>query len=247
MITVFLPCYNAAKYIDTCIISILGQTYQDFVVFAYDDNSTDLTFEKLKQWQLFDKRIIAKRLFSKTVGYVTLLNQMLKECKSEFVFRHDADDFSLPTRFEKQIQFFLSNPKAILLGTKGINTNGDGTCFFTHNWEGGFVNPIASYTEKINSIIKTHHRVIHGTMAIRKEILLLLNGYNEIYRPLEDWDLCLRAIEFGDIFILPEVLYVRRKHKTNISQVGKNKKELITKIISKYNLHNFIWRENEKY
>ena len=45
MIDIILCCYNSEKYIKTCINSILNQTFTDFKLYIFDDNSTDNTIE----------------------------------------------------------------------------------------------------------------------------------------------------------------------------------------------------------
>ena len=51
------------------------------------------------------------------IGLTKSLNIALKSADGEFVARMDADDISLPQRFEKQVEFLKLNPKYIACGT----------------------------------------------------------------------------------------------------------------------------------
>ena len=56
-ISIILPVYNAERYINRTITSILQQTYADFELIAIDDCSTDSSLQKLKEWETKDRRI----------------------------------------------------------------------------------------------------------------------------------------------------------------------------------------------
>ncbi|MGA9277724.1 glycosyltransferase family 2 protein, partial [Ilumatobacter sp.] len=57
VISVVVPCYNVAPYVDDCFESITGQTHRDLQIIAVDDGSTDETGDHLARWAARDERI----------------------------------------------------------------------------------------------------------------------------------------------------------------------------------------------
>ena len=51
-ISVVVPCFNAEKYIDECLKSLLNQTFKDFEIICVNDGSNDSTLEKLKKYNV---------------------------------------------------------------------------------------------------------------------------------------------------------------------------------------------------
>ena len=172
-VTIFLPCYNVEKFIDICLMSLVAQTYKDIVIFAYDDFSDDSTLEHLDFWQHCDPRIIVTRPFEERVGYSHLLNQMLLATDSDYICRQDADDWSLPQRIERQLKFMNRQENCVLCGTQGKNLWEDKSKLFVFSWEKNYVNNIASYEIPVNKLIRSQHRIIHGSMCIRTQYVLL--------------------------------------------------------------------------
>lgn len=101
------------------INSILQQTYTDFDLYiAYDGQVPDEVDDFISG--LKDTRIHVQRL-EKNTGLAYALNYLLgivlKNPNYELIARMDADDISLPARFEKQLNFFFSNPDVSCAGT----------------------------------------------------------------------------------------------------------------------------------
>ena len=61
-VSILMPCYNAGRYLDAAMASMLAQTYTDFEVLALDDGSTDGSWERLQVWAGRDSRVRATRL-----------------------------------------------------------------------------------------------------------------------------------------------------------------------------------------
>src|SRR3989338_10709157 len=113
-ISVIMSVYNGMPYLPEAVKSILNQTYKNFEFIIIDDASTDQSTKYLRF--LKDKRIkLIKN--SKNLGLAASLNKALKFAKGEYIARMDADDISLPKRFEKQVKFFKKHPSVDICGT----------------------------------------------------------------------------------------------------------------------------------
>ncbi|PSO83704.1 MAG: hypothetical protein BRC41_11810, partial [Cyanobacteria bacterium QH_9_48_43] len=100
-ISVVMPVYNGANYIREAVESILNQTFTDFEFIVIDDCSTDRSWEILTKYANQDQRV---KLFKneENLGVTKSLNKGLKLAQGDYIARQDADDVSLPERFEKQ-------------------------------------------------------------------------------------------------------------------------------------------------
>lgn len=107
LVSIVMPSYNTAKYIEEAIVSVLNQTYPYWELIVVDDCSTDSTEKVLKQY-LMDNRIHFLKN-EKNSGAAVSRNYALREAKGKWIAFLDSDDLWLPEKLEKQIGFMLSN------------------------------------------------------------------------------------------------------------------------------------------
>ena len=102
LISIIVPIYNAEKYIDDCIKSILNQTYSRFELILIDDGSSDRSLEICNNWKRKDERI---HVYSqKNGGASAARNFGLKVMQGDYVVFVDSDDWVSP----KYIEFLYS-------------------------------------------------------------------------------------------------------------------------------------------
>ena len=101
MISLVMPVYNGEKFLKEAIDSILNQTYKDFEFLIVYDESTDGTLSIIQKFQEQDTRVVL--INGDKEGISGALNKGIKKSRGKYIARLDADDISLPTRFEKQI------------------------------------------------------------------------------------------------------------------------------------------------
>lgn len=102
LITALMTTYNASKWVKTSIESILSQTYDDFELLIVDDGSTDSTIDIVNSFS--DSRItLVANKSNRGVGHC--LDQALSLVNTPYIAKVDADDVSLPTRFEEQLSY----------------------------------------------------------------------------------------------------------------------------------------------
>ena len=117
LISVVLPAYNVQDTIGESIDSILSQTFTDFELIIINDGSQDNTEEVIHADS--DKRIRYYRN-EKNEGLIYTLNRGLDLAQGKYIARMDADDVSLPTRFEKQVKVMEESPNIVVCGTQII-------------------------------------------------------------------------------------------------------------------------------
>lgn len=91
LISVIVPVYNVAKYLDVCIASIQKQTYTNLEILLIDDGSTDESGSICDRYALEDKRI--RVIHQKNEGLSTARNKGVSACKGEYIAFIDSDDF----------------------------------------------------------------------------------------------------------------------------------------------------------
>ena len=126
ILSVILPVFNCEKFVGQAIESILRQRFSDFELLIADDGSSDGSKGIIDNYARRDSRI--KLLHnSGNIGKVSTANKLFELCKGEFVTVHDADDYSHPDRFQKQIDYLKDHPDVVMCGTSfvSINVNGE--------------------------------------------------------------------------------------------------------------------------
>lgn len=140
-IAVILPIYknDNPEWLHKAIGSIINQTYKDYHLFIGVDGPIGVDLlSVMKPYEIFDEIDIVK--FEENRGLACVLNDLLDICfynGYEFIARMDADDISLPERFEKQISFFKQHPDIDVVGgwVSWINENGESLCKIVHRPE----------------------------------------------------------------------------------------------------------------
>src|SRR3954468_8161222 len=108
-ISVLMPTWNAGQFIGEAINSILAQTFADFEIIVVDGGSTDQTREILAAFR--DPRL--RVLTAPSPGIVPALNFGIEQARAPWIARHDADDISMPDRFETQWKALQGQGKAV--------------------------------------------------------------------------------------------------------------------------------------
>jgi len=90
-ISVIVPVYNVYDWLDTCMESIVNQSFQDFEIILVEDGSTDGSDLKCEEWKKKDRRI--KILKQKNSGPSIARNKGIKEAKGEYLSFIDSDDW----------------------------------------------------------------------------------------------------------------------------------------------------------
>jgi glycosyltransferase involved in cell wall biosynthesis len=107
IVTVVIPMFNAEKYIEKCITSVLEQTFKNFEVICVDDGCTDNTLDILKQFT--DPRI--KLISQKNRGLAGARNIGIYAAKGIYIALLDSDDFWSNEKLTKHVAHLNSNPE----------------------------------------------------------------------------------------------------------------------------------------
>ncbi|HSA84226.1 MAG TPA: glycosyltransferase family 2 protein [Patescibacteria group bacterium] len=117
LVSILLPVQNAARFLPQCLDSLKEQNYQQVQIIAIDDFSSDNSYAILKKFQKIYKNLQVYRN-KKRYGLATCYNRALKRAKGQFVAFMNPHDINTESRFKRQMNFLLQNPKTVAVGTQ---------------------------------------------------------------------------------------------------------------------------------
>lgn len=120
LISVVIPIYNVEKYLDSCIESVIRQTYQNLEILLVNDGSTDQSEKICREYANKDARI--KIINRKNGGLSAARNSGIREAKGKYIFLLDSDDVihtkTLQILYES---LYYTNSKIAIISHKCIN------------------------------------------------------------------------------------------------------------------------------
>ena len=213
MVSVLLPVYNAAPYLQATLESILAQTFTDFEILALDDGSTDGSGAILEACT--DKRLHIIR-HTENQGLIATLNEGLELARGLYVARMDSDDLMLPQRLERQVAYLEAHPEIALIAAFVEFINSDGE--LCGSWS---VDRATSDKASIAAMLPRTNCIAHPTVMLRRSALGKLR-YDPRQQGSEDWDLWLRMRSHGmRLGKIPEVLLRYRQHGASMMGLQK--------------------------
>ncbi|ASU36803.1 glycosyltransferase family 2 protein [Mucilaginibacter xinganensis] len=123
LISVIMPAFNAGKYIEETIGSVVAQTYKNWELIVVDDGSTDNTAEIVKLYTNEDSRI--QYIFQENGRQGKARNTGIKNSKGPYIAFLDADDIWMPDKLTIQIKELSSANNIDLLFSQGYFINND--------------------------------------------------------------------------------------------------------------------------
>lgn len=214
LITVIMPVYNASKYLDKSIKSILNQTHKDFKFIILNDGSTDNSLDIIKKYADRDRRI--KLVNKSNTGAASSFNYGLKICDSKYVARMDSDDISMPNRLHVQINYLEKFKNIDVLGsaitTIDENDNELKSIYFPDN-----------YTDIINRMDLTSP-IANPSAMIKKSVFAEIGDLDTNTDPADDYDFLVKAVVNKKIITnINQVLLKYRVHQENLSKINHHK------------------------
>lgn len=196
LVSVIVPVYNADKYVNGTIDSILNQTYPNLELILIDDGSTDCSLEICRKKEKLDKRI---KVIQKTnAGVSVARNTGINIAKGEFILFVDSDDYVEMDLIEILLSHFKNKDELIIYGNyihdlesdniKTVNSGKEGdkelTVFelasnFWHYYETGLTNPPWNKLY-VTSVIRQNNIYFPEGVRMGEDILFNLNYFRQV-------------------------------------------------------------------
>lgn len=210
-ITVLLPIFNAENYIESCLSSLIAQTFKDFEIIAINDGSTDRTLKILERFAIKEKRL--KIINQENNGLIKTLNRGLELASGKYLARIDSDDIAHQERLEIQANYLDEHNRCLMCGTD----------FFTFRDE----NPkLKRFSTRQNPNFHKAEMIFgpsiaHSSVMFRAEdFARLCLKYDPKYRDAEDYELWTRVQIHGEIKVIPKPLMKIRLHSGSITDIA---------------------------
>ncbi|HCJ6574862.1 TPA: glycosyltransferase family 2 protein, partial [Acinetobacter baumannii] len=111
LVSIIIPCYNHANFVQDCIQSVIAQTYQNIELIIIDDGSKDETVEKIQKLvtQCTERFVKFEFRHRPNKGLSATLNEALEWCQGEYFSAIASDDMMLNDKIEIQIDFLKNS------------------------------------------------------------------------------------------------------------------------------------------
>ncbi len=205
-VSVVIPTYNYGRFIADAIESVLGQTVAPTEIIVVDDGSTDDTEAVVRG---FGGRI--KYIRQENAGVCAARNRGVAESSGDLIAFLDADDIWEPTKLEKQIAKFASDPAIGLVhcGMREYDSlTGKTICDHLVGGEGWLANDLLLWEKPV--IIG-----YGGTVVVRRVAFEEVRGFDERLTVGEDLDFCYRIAVRFKVGFVKEILMHYRMHDRN--------------------------------
>jgi len=217
-VTIILTTFNASKYVDDTIQSILKQTYKNFELIIVDDCSSDDTFFKLKKYQFSNSKI---RIFKTKKNSLTASlprNLALKKAKFDIICFVDHDDIWEKNKLHEQIKLIKKND-IIFSSTNYFFINKNKSNFLL-NYLRLFFQIIFFYLIlRNNKFFYIFNPIVFSSVMIKKK-LLINNPFNQdkILAGIEDLELWVRIFKNKNIkpFFIKKFLVNNKRNKNSL-------------------------------
>lgn len=122
LVSIILPVYKSEAYLEACLKSLSGQTYQNIEIVAVVDYLGDNSLKILRKHRKNDKRL---RVYNnlQRYGLASTLNRAVKLSKGQYLALMEATNIADRTRIARQVRFLEKNPKAGAVGSQTVFIN----------------------------------------------------------------------------------------------------------------------------
>lgn len=217
LVSVICLCYQQAAWVEEAVQSVINQSYKNIEIILIDDASHDASAEKITALK---ERYpsIHTILLDENQGNCKAFNIGLKQAKGKYVIDFAADDVMMAERIERQVAFFEKQaPNCGVIFTDAVYIDEHGRLIRYH-YEHLFRNKLLTNIPEgdVYQPVLYEYFIASPTMMVRREVLDVLNGYDETLA-YEDFDFWVRSARIYQYAFLNERLTAIRKTRKSMS------------------------------
>lgn len=216
LVSIAIPAYRHAGFIEACLASVCAQTYPELELVLIDDGSPDNTLEVARRYlasrsERFRRIVLERR---ENQGVSANSNACIEACQGEWVHLLGSDDLMYPDKVARIQQAIADwkTPDLALVHTDADFVDENGTPVERSS---PLPRPAAGpQSAAYRWLFLGEHSIFNPTIALRRDAFLSIGGFDRKLA-LEDMDCWLRLSVGHSIARLPEVLASYRKHPGN--------------------------------
>ena len=206
LVSVVIPCYGQAHFLDEAIRSVRAQTYRHFEIIVVDDGSPDNTAEVAARYDGL-LRLIRQR----NLGLATARNNGLRASVGDFIVFLDADDRLTPRALETGVNSLCAAPECAFVY---------GFCEFIDQEGSPVPTPqhIPITENYYRAFLRDNFILTPGAAMFRRSVFSRVVGFDpSLYRGCEDLDLYLRIAKEWPVHCHGNTTLQYRKHSGSMS------------------------------
>ncbi|MBP1680156.1 MAG: glycosyltransferase [Proteobacteria bacterium] len=216
-VSIIIPVYNHAMYIEQTLNSILCDTYPSKEIVLINDGSKDNSDAVIQAWiQAHESTIEVNYLNRENRGLTKTLNELITRSSGQYIVILGSDDYLINNTIEERVRLLENNPsKLMVIGDAIVVDENDTTTYesglfgFHHGNKTSYFNNSGLKRE----IVK-NWSVVGPVGMVNRKIYDLIGNYDETLF-IEDWDFYLRAVAKDLILFYDAKVAAYRLHSSN--------------------------------
>jgi len=208
-VSVVVPTYNRAEFVEGAIETALNKTYDDLEVVVVNDGSTDGTPERLAAYADDDRIRVLRNETNRGITYSR--NRGIDAARGEYVYTLDDDRWH-PEKVRKQVAVmeelgddYCGVYTGAVLVRDGRVVGRDMACVRGDVYE---------------AVLAESALTPHSSHMVRRDCLEEVGRFDESFPCGVDWEIAVRLAREWKFEFIPEVLVERRLHGGNVSDSG---------------------------
>lgn len=227
LVSIIVPCYNQAQYLEECLLSVLNQSYDNWECLIVNDGSSDNTSDIAKSWCLKDSRFIY--LEKNNGGLSSARNYGIKNAKGNWILPLDADDY-ISINYLNLASVYFKNENIKLIYCKAKKFGID---------QGEWILPEFSLEQL------AIQNIIFCTAFFRRKDWEMIGGYDENLKlGCEDWDFWISLLKNYDVKNIIRIeefcFFYRTKDYSMVKSITDSRQNQIYNYIEKKHFDFFI-------
>ena len=205
-VSIIIPSYNSARYLQAAVDSVLNQTYRDIEVLVIDDGSTDDTTSVMAR---YGSQV--RYIRQPNGGVAIARNRGIKESRGKFVAFLDADDTWHPYKLERQLSGLAAHA-------------GRRACYSAFAVATSELTPFAMIRSRrqrstLEDLLRCGNVVgTPSTVVCERSLFEEAGGFDPALSQCADWDMWVRLAAVTEFLYIDEPLTIYRQHGANMSR-----------------------------
>lgn len=224
LVSIIIPCYNHERYLDSCMKSVICQSYHSIELLICDDCSPDNSFERLLSWKealesRFERVEIVRNETNQ--GVCKTLNRLLRLARGKYIKALASDDMLLPDGIENYVTFAQTHTFDILFSNALIVGERSQYPISDTRSLSKYYSEIPPHGRNLTSKLYLGNFILGASLFVPRETFEKFGQYNESYT-FEDWEFCLRVSVDGCIEYLDQATGYYRRVEGSLSHYKRN-------------------------
>ena len=206
LVSVVIPCYNHARFLDQAVESVLAQSYPNIEIIVLDDGSTDNTAEVARRYSS------VRYVYQENAGLSSARNSGLRQSRGEFLVFLDADDRLLP--------------HAVATGVSGMHEHPECAFVSGHCRVINATGAILPSPRQLRVEGEHYLTLLRGgtyiwcpaTVLYQQRVFDFVRGFDPELNPAADYELYLRITKDFPVYSHGRVIAEYRQHSSNMSR-----------------------------